>query len=61
MVAAVVRLVTEADSAAAARFATCSSIARTTFLYGAQNASRRLIGFSMILVIVACQSRFSRS
>jgi hypothetical protein len=40
-------------SAAAARLAICSSIIRTSFLYGDQKACRMLIGLEMILVIVA--------
>ena len=43
-------------SAAAARLVTLSSIALTSFLYGDQNASRMLIGFVTIFVIVASQS-----
>ena len=48
-------------SASAARLPTCSSIRRTSFLYGVQNASRMLIGFETILVTVASQSLPLRS
>ena len=44
---------TAGESAAAARFATCSSIIRISFLYGSQNAWRRLIGLETSFVIVA--------
>src|SRR5262245_9615219 len=50
-----------ACSAAAARLATVSSIQRSSFLYGDQNAWPMLIGLSMILAIVAFQSRPLRS
>ncbi|MCY1552381.1 hypothetical protein D9M68_887740 [compost metagenome] len=51
----------EPASLAAARFATCSSISRTNFLYGAKKACATLVGFSMSLVMVASQSRPWRS
>jgi hypothetical protein len=61
VVAVVWSFVCASASAAAARFATCSSIQRRIFLYGAQNACPTLIGLSMILAIVAFQSRPLRS
>ena len=54
-------LVEDSASAAAARFATCSSITRMNFLYGDQNACRMLIGLSTMWVITASQSRPCRS
>jgi len=43
----------DSASAAAARFATRSSTMRTNFLYGDQNAWRRLMGLSTIFVMRA--------
>lgn len=59
--AAAARFAFTSASDAAARLAICSSIARTTFLYGDQNAWRRLIGLDKIFVIVASKSRPVRS
>ncbi|MCY1378599.1 hypothetical protein D9M69_662490 [compost metagenome] len=59
--ASVCNALCEPASLAAARFATCSSISRTNFLYGAKKACATLVGFSISLVTVASQSRPWRS